>query len=228
MNTISIVIPTLNEEKALPATLASVLGQQGDYEVMVVDGGSTDRTQEIVDGYRGRLAALDWSVSARGRALQQNAGAERASGDWLLFLHADTRLPPTALAAIRRLPAAVAAGGFRQRFDSTNRLMQLLSLLDNWRFRFTHILYGDQALFLRRDLFIELGGFPDRPMEDVAFSLRLRSVTRPRLLPLTVLTDPRKFDQMGHWRALGRAIVLLVRFRFGADVASDPFFDAYR
>jgi len=225
---ISIIIPTLNEERALPTTLASIVGQSGECEVIVVDGGSTDATHAVVARYRERLPDLDWIVSVRGRAVQQNVGAAQASGEWLLFLHADTRLPANGLAAIGRLSPEVCAGGFRQQFDSSSRLMRLLSILDNWRFHFTHILYGDQGLFLRRDLFLELGGFPDRPMEDVAFGLLLRSVTRPHLLPLTVLTDPRKFDQMGHWRALGRAIVLLIRFRFGAEIETDPFFDDYR
>ena len=225
---ISVIIPTLNEERALPGTLAAVLAQSCDWEVIVVDGGSDDDTERVVDEHRGRLSALVWLVSERGRARQLNRGAAEAAGDWLLFLHADTRLPEGALTSIVDLPDRVRAGCFRQRFGSDSRLLQVLSWFHNRRFSVTHIAYGDQAMFVERRLFWELGGFPDRPMEDIAFGLKLRVVTRPRMLPLTVVTDARKFDQMGHWRALGSAIGLLIRFRLGGDVEKDAFFDDYR
>lgn len=225
---ISIVIPTLNEERALPATLDTVFAQTGAVEVLVVDGGSSDATRDVVDRYAMRHAQLRWIRAATGRAGQLNAGAERARGDWLLFLHADTRLPAGALESIEALSTRVRAGCFHQRFRSASRLLAVLSWLHNRRCQLTRVIYGDQALFIRRGLFHQLGGYPDRKMEDIAFSLVLRSVTRPVMLPLAVTTDARKFEQMGRWRALGRAVVLLLRFRLGAEIEDDPFFDAYR
>jgi rSAM/selenodomain-associated transferase 2 len=225
---ISIVIPTLAEARALPATLEAVLAQQRPWEILVVDGGSADATRRIAEGFAARRPEIRCRVAARGRALQLNAGAAEARGEWLLFLHADTLLPPTALARIAALPVAIQAGCFRQRFSSASRLLRLLSWLHNRRFTATRVIYGDQAMFVRRRLFEELGGFPDRPMEDVAFSLGLRKVTKPVMLDDFVTTDARKFDQMGHWRALGRAVGLLVRFRLGLELADDEFFQAYR
>jgi rSAM/selenodomain-associated transferase 2 len=225
---ISIVIPTLDEERALPITLDAVSSQTGNFEVLVVDGGSEDTTQEVVERYAAEHPKLHWLTADRGRARQLNAGAKQAQGDWFLFLHADTQLPEGALESIEALPAKNKAGCFRQRFSGSSRLLAALSWFHNRRFRVTRVMYGDQAMFIRRELFRELAGFPDRKMEDVAFSLTLRSVTQPLMLPLTVTTDARKFDQMGHWRALGRAIGLLLRFRFGADLERDPFFDSYR
>jgi rSAM/selenodomain-associated transferase 2 len=225
---ISVIIPTLDEELALPDTLAAVLSQVGDFELMVVDGGSLDRTPEIVQdaaraGHPVRLISTD-----RGRARQMNAGAQEARGDWLLFLHADTRLPEDALSSIEGLPESVEAGCFHHRFSGRGVTLRVLSWCHNRRFAVTRVIYGDQALFIRHRLFERLGGFPLRPMEDIAFGLVLRRVTRPTMLDGRVVTDSRKFDTMGHWRAVYRAVSLLVRFRLGADVAFDPFFDDYR
>ncbi len=240
---ISVVVPTLDEELALPATLESIRvaaafwgdGQEaeagtagGPVEVLVVDGGSTDGTRQVVEAFAARTTPIRFLTAQCGRGAQMNAGAAAAGGEWLLFLHADTRLPRSALERIAALPERVEAGCFRQRFAGSGRLLALLSRLHNLRFRATRVIYGDQAMFVRRRRFLALGGFPERPMEDISFSLTLRRATRPALLAETVLTDPRKFDRLGHWRALGRAISLLVRHRLGRDVSGDPFFDAYR
>ena len=225
---ISIVIPTLNEEIAIPATLASVLDQREEHEIIVVDGGSEDGTPAIVGRTATRHHGLRMLVADRGRASQMNAGAAVACGEWLLFLHADTVLPEASLGRIAALPETVAAGCFHHRFSGTSPLLGALSWCHNRRFRVTRVIYGDQAMFVRRALFRELGGFPVTDMEDIAFSLALRSVTRPVMLPDSVITDARKFDQMGHWRALAHAVALLVRFRFGMNVSRDRFFEDYR
>jgi rSAM/selenodomain-associated transferase 2 len=225
---ISIVIPTLNEELALPATLASVFDQQNEHEIIVVDGGSDDETLTIVETAAARHRELRVLVADRGRARQLNAGAAAAGGDWLLFLHADTVLPQNALRHIAGLPETVAAGCFRHRFSGGSPVLRTLSWFHNRRFQVTRVIYGDQAMFVRRPLFLRLGGFPMTDMEDIAFSLALRSATRPIMLSESVITDARKFDQMGHWRALAHAVALLVRFRLGNDVSRDRFFGDYR
>jgi len=225
---ISVIIPALNEERALPATLDAILAQSADLEVLVVDGGSVDRTPQIVEESSARHPRLRLLRTARGRALQMNAGADLARGDWLLFLHADTLLPQNGLTAIENQPETVQAGCFTHRFSGASAMLRVLSWFHNHRFGLTRVIYGDQAMFIRRDLFQKLEGFPVRPMEDIAFGLKLRAATLPVMLPEVVNTDSRKFDQMGHWRALAHSVFLLIRFRFGADVSRDRFFRNYR
>ncbi len=225
---ISIIIPTLNEERALQRTLEAALVQMGDFEIIVVDGGSSDRTRGIVEDAAARDPRIRLLISECGRARQMNAGAAIAAGEWLLFLHADTHLPEGALERIAGLPKTTCAGCFRHRFSGAGRMLSVLSWFHNRRFRVTRVIYGDQALFVRKPLFEELGRFPLRQMEDIAFGVRLRDATRPVMLPETVTTDSRKFDQMGHWRALVHSVSLLIRFRFGADVSGDEFFTDYR
>jgi len=225
---ISVIIPALNEERALPATLDAILAQSADLEVLVVDGGSVDRTPQIVEESSARHPRLRLLRTARGRALQMNAGADLARGDWLLFLHADTLLPQNGLTAIENQPETVQAGCFTHRFSGASAMLRVLSWFHNHRFGLTRVIYGDQAMFIRRDLFQKLEGFPVRPMEDIAFGLKLRAATLPVMLPEVVNTDSRKFDQMGHWRALAHSVFLLLRFRFGADVSRDRFFRNYR
>jgi rSAM/selenodomain-associated transferase 2 len=225
---ISVIIPTLNEELALPATLESLLDQDSDFEVIVVDGGSDDRTPAIVEAAAAHHRALRVLSADRGRAHQMNAGAAEAHGDWLLFLHADTVLRQNSIGRIVDLPDSVAAGCFRHCFSGTSPMLRILSWFHNRRFHVTRVIYGDQAMFVRRSLFHRLGGFPATDMEDIAFSLALRSVTRPIMLSESVITDSRKFDQLGHWRALAHAITLLVRFRFGMNISRDRFFGDYR
>jgi hypothetical protein len=145
-----------------------------------------------------------------------------------LFLHADTLLPKDGLAVIENQPDTIQAGCFTHRFCGAGEMLRILSWFHNHRFGVTRVIYGDQAMFIRRRLFKKLGGFPIRPMEDIAFGLRLRNASRPIMLPEFVTTDSRKFDQMGHWRALAHSVLLLLRFRFGTDVSDDRFFRNYR
>ena len=152
---VSVIIPALNEERALPATLDSLAAQKGDFEVVVVDGGSTDGTRAVVERYRRSGSKVELIDAPRGRGAQMNAGARAAKGRWLLFLHADTRLPPRAVESITAFGETgdVAAGCFEHRFSGRGLLLRLISIVHNYRFRRTLIMYGDQAIFVERPLF---------------------------------------------------------------------------
>jgi rSAM/selenodomain-associated transferase 2 len=222
---ISVVIPALDEEAALPATLRALLAQPGAGEVIVVDGGSSDRTREIAASFPGvRVIG-----APRGRARQMNAGARLATGTWLLFLHADTRLPEAALAQIAALAADVQAGGFRHRFSGDDWRLRLVSRIDNFRCERTRVFYGDQAPFVRRELFWRLGGYPDTPiLEDVEFGERLAAVTRPTLMRDAAVTDARKFLRMGVFRSFGRCLLILACRQLRLPIPARVFFSDVR
>lgn len=222
---ISVIIPTLNEEAALPQTLRRVLDQDVAAEIIVADGGSRDSTRRVVARHPG----VEWVSAPTGRARQMNAGAARARGDWLLFLHADTWLPAGALQAIAGLGGDAAAGGFRQRFSGQHWFLALVSRLHNWRCKRTRVIYGDQAMFVRRELFTRIGGFPDRAeLEDVLISERLLAHTRPRLMPQTVTTSSRKFEQRGAYRCFFDIVVIMCCYELRLPLLRRAFFNAFR
>lgn len=223
---LSIIIPVLNEAKALPATLDCVERLAGQSELIVVDGGSTDASKKIAAAVsRVRLISAD-----RGRARQMNAGADVACGDWLLFLHADSLLPEDAADEILALDAnsSVQAGCFRHRFSGNNFLLSLISRLHNWRFSRGGIIYGDQALFVRRDLFRKIGGYPQVSiLEDVQFSEQLVKTTRPIMLDQTVVTDSRKFIQRGVFRCFLEIALILTCHELRLPIKGQGFFRRY-
>lgn len=224
---ISVVIPAYNEERALPDTLERLFSQPGDYEVILVDGGSTDGTRSIARRHRD----LRIVQAPKGRASQMNAGAAEARGEWLLFLHADTLLPENGLAQIAELPREVAAGGFRHRFSGRGFGLWFISLVDNIRCTRSRIIFGDQAMFIRRSLFSHLGGFPHvQRLEDVRFCENLVKRTRPILLDQAVITDSRKFIQHGVWRSLVRVTIILLCVTLGRQLPGDSlrFFEDVR
>lgn len=224
---ISVIIPALNEAKALPGTLDELFRQRGDFEVILVDGGSDDATLSIA-----RADSRVLAISApRGRAVQMNAGAARAQGDLLLFLHADTRLPDDSLMFLEEAVAHEGAqfGGFGQQFSGMHRGLQLISRLHNWRCRRTGVFYGDQALFVSRALFRTAGGFPEWSMlEDVGLSEKLLQHTESFLVNRYVITDSRKFEQMGVWRSLLRCALILACHELHLPIIGSRFFQAVR
>ena len=233
---ISVVIPAFNEEQALPNTLRALFTQRGDFEVIVVDGGSIDRTIECVQEFTlstqySALRSLRLLTAPKGRASQMNAGAKEATGEWLLFLHADTVLPSGAIQRVNEMEAdqAIQAGGFMHQFSGDDWRLKLISFLDNFRCIRSRIIYGDQALFVRRVLFEQLGGFPNRPiLEDVAFCERLIAVTTPLLLSQSVVTDARKFLKMGVWRSFLRVLLIILHVEFHLPVLPRAFFQDVR
>ena len=191
---ISIIIPTLNEATNLPATLAST--QNGsNVEVIVVDGGSTDETVEVARS-RG-IEVVPWPP---GRARQMNVGASRATGELLLFLHGDTRLPEgydSHIRAILKSPRTV-AGAFQLRIDGRLPGLRTAERLVNLRSQRLQFPYGDQAIFLRADLFRKMGGFPEMPiMEDFELVRRLRRRGRIVTAAVPVLTSARRWERFG-------------------------------
>ena len=189
---VSVIVPVLDEERVLPRCLAE-LATLGAHEVIVVDGGSRDGTLAMLAGHpHVRVVA-----APRGRALQMNAGAAVATGDVLLFLHADVGLPADALAQVERALAApdVVLGAFRTWTvaDAPSVLAPLLHLAD-LRSRRTTLPYGDQAMFLRAEVFRAVGGFPTVAlMEDLALSMKLRSRGRVLVVPARVRVSGRRF-----------------------------------
>jgi len=151
--------------------------------------------------------------------------------EWLLFLHADTILPDGAIQRLNDLEIdqTVQAGGFMHQFSGDDWRLKLISFLDNFRCTRSRIIYGDQALFVRRSLFEELGGFPNQPiLEDVAFCERLIKVTHPLLLFPPVVTDARKFITMGIWRSFIRVLLIILHVEFRLPTLPRVFFQDVR
>ena len=228
-----VIIPTFNEEKALPKTLDALFQQSGEFRVVVVDGGSTDRTRELIR-QNPRISVVD---APKGRAVQMNTGAAYAShhrqshDDWLVFLHADTSLPEDAMQRLTQLnsDSNCHAGGFMHQFSGSDWRLRLISWLDNYRCTRSRIIYGDQALFVRQGLFENVGGFPIQPiLEDVALCEKLLRCTTPRLLSQPVVTDSRKFVQMGVWRSLARVLLIILHVEYGLPTLTPAFFQDIR
>lgn len=206
---LSIIVPVLNEVSTLPALLQGLLPlrEQG-VELIVVDGGSDDGSVELA-----RNAGVSPLAASRGRARQMNDGAARASGDVLLFLHADTQLPPQAVPLVTQALASAQRhwGRFDVRIIGRARMLRVVASLMNARSRLSGIATGDQAMFVRRDTFEAVGGFPDQPlMEDIELSRRLRAISRPACLRARVSTSGRRWETRGVWRT----ILLMWRLRW--------------
>ncbi|MBD1924814.1 TIGR04283 family arsenosugar biosynthesis glycosyltransferase [Trichocoleus sp. FACHB-90] len=191
---ISVIIPVLNEASRIRLNLAS-FEKATNVEVIVVDGGSQDETVAIA-----KSLGMQVLSAAAGRDRQMNAGAKVATGDILLFLHADTRLPVGFDAMVRQALAqrGTIAGAFELKIDARMRSLRLVEKMVNWRSRFLHLPYGDQAIFLKASVFHEIGGFPHLPiMEDFEFILRLRRLGNITLVPASVLTSARRWQKLG-------------------------------
>lgn len=211
---ISVIVPALNESRAIDACLASVQAQPGDVEMLIVDGGSRDDTVARASRYARVL------TSGRGRAIQMNAGARQSAGEVLLFLHADSRLAPGALGAVRAALSDpdVVGGTFTLRFDPETPLLRAYAYTTRFRPRLFH--YGDQGIFVRRTTFDALGGYREQPlMEDVDFLRRLRRTGRTVLLPLAVTTSARRFQRHGIVRQQLRNAMLMTLYLAGVPPA---------
>jgi len=221
---LSIVIPTLDEAAGVGELLAALqpLRHRG-HELIVVDGGSTDGTAALA------RPLADAVLSApRGRALQMNAGAAAARGQALLFLHADTWLPPLAdLQVQQALAGGQVWGRFDVRIDGRPRVLRLVAMLMNLRSRLTGIATGDQAIFVTQDAYGRVGGFPPQPlMEDIELSRRLKRLGRPACLRARVCTSGRRWEQRGVWRTI--FLMWWLRWRYWRGEPAARLAQAYR
>lgn len=221
---LSIIVPVLDEAAGIAATLDALAPLRAEgHELVVADGGSTDGTVALCRPRADRV--ID---APRGRARQMNAGAAAAQGDVLLFLHADTQLPPDAARLVQR---AMAHGALWGRFDvriaGGSAMLPVIAHFMNWRSRLSGIATGDQALFVRRDTFESAGGFPDQPlMEDIELSRRLRAIARPACLRARVKTSGRRWDSRGAWPTI--VLMWRLRWRYWRGVPADELAKAYR
>lgn len=214
---LSVILPVLNEAQSLRGVLGGLSRLRLDgHEVIVVDGGSGDDSSRVAEGGCDRVLS-----APRGRASQMNAGAAASTGDALLFLHADTVLPERAAGQVLSALSGETAvwGRFDVRLSGRHPLLRVVERLMNLRSRLTGIATGDQAMFVRRDVFESLGGFPAIPlMEDVALSRLLRRRGAPACLSTPVITSSRRWEQRG----ILRTIVLMWRLRLAFALGADP------
>jgi rSAM/selenodomain-associated transferase 2 len=224
---LSIVIPALNEAAGIEATLQALqpLRLRG-VELVLADGGSSDSTPTLAQTW------VDAVVDApRGRALQMNAGAARARASVLLFLHADTRLPPLAdvlvLQAVQRSDKGACWGRFDVRIEGRPWMLRVVAVLMNLRSRASGIATGDQAIFITREAFERVGGFPEQAlMEDIEISRRLKRLGRPACLRARVCTSGRRWEQRGVWRTI--VLMWRLRWRYWRGESPARLAEAYR
>jgi len=213
---LSIIIPCLNEAAGITATLERLQALRArGHEVVVVDGGSDDSTLTLA-----QPGADQVIVAQRGRAAQMNAGAQIARGDVVLFLHADCGLP---LGADQTIIETLRTSGkrwgcFNVRLDTGNILLRLVARMMNLRSRWTGVATGDQGIFVERELFQSLGGFPEIAlMEDIALSKKLRSVCRPLCIHERIVVSARRWQRNGVVRTIALMWRLRVAYFFGGD-----------
>jgi rSAM/selenodomain-associated transferase 2 len=215
MRLLTIVIPVLDEAAIIVAALAALkpLRARGA-EIIVVDGGSRDGTARLAEPLADRVVA-----AARGRGATMNAGAALGTGDALVFLHADTTLPGNADGLIADALARRAWGRFDLRIAGRHPLLAVVARMINLRSRLTGVATGDQAIFVTREAFLAVGGFPDLPlMEDIAISRRLKRLCRPFCIGTPAVTSGRRWERNGVWRT----IVLMWRLRLAYYLGVEP------
>jgi rSAM/selenodomain-associated transferase 2 len=222
---LSVIVPVLNEARALPRVLAHLTALARDgCEVLIVDGGSEDGSAAIAED-----AGFTVLRSARGRARQMNAGAAQATGAALLFLHADTQLPEGAQALVTQALADDAHrwGRFDVCITGRHAMLRVVARMMNLRSRWSGIATGDQALFVSRATFDAVGGFADQPlMEDIELSSRLRRISRPACLRHCVQTSGRRWETRGVWSTI--LLMWRLRWAYWRGVPASQLARAYR
>jgi rSAM/selenodomain-associated transferase 2 len=216
MRQLTIVVPVLDEAALIAGTLQALtpLRTRGA-EVIVVDSGSTDNTVSLARPFADQVLA-----APRGRGAPMNAGAACGKGDAFVFLHGDTALPDEADRLIDAALARRAWGRFDLRIAGRHPLLAVVAHMINWRSRITGIATGDQAIFVTREAFFAVDGFPDLPlMEDIAISHRLRRLCRPYCVGAPVVTSGRRWEHYGFFRTIFLMWRLRLAYYFGAEPA---------
>lgn len=221
---VSIIVPVLNEEEGIEEFLNHLQKFKGQSEIILVDGGSEDKTTEIAS----RFDDIAVVKSRRGRARQMNAGAKFANGDILLFLHADTHLPEKAISAVEKIIGDGADGGcFSLKVDSPHLPLTVASQFINLRTKVTHVATGDQTIFVRRKIFDELGGYADIPlMEDLDFTRRLKKMGNFAPLDLEVSTSSRRWEKLGVYKTI--LLMWLLKTLYYIGVSPEKLSEFYR
>ncbi|WP_296242163.1 MULTISPECIES: TIGR04283 family arsenosugar biosynthesis glycosyltransferase [unclassified Psychrobacter] len=226
--TISIIIPVLNEADNLPLLFDNINKlNPNPQQVIVVDGGSNDDSIGIIRSFINELMLdndrkIDWQMteSKAGRALQMNAGAALATGEVLLFLHADTKLPMDAIESVSEVMKRAEWGRFDVQIASRQPTLRLVSQMINWRSRLSGIATGDQAIFISQSLFKQIGGYPNQAlMEDVELCKQLKGIAKPACLKSKVITSARRWQQHGTWRTI--ILMWHLRFDYWRGVSAD-------
>ncbi|UNU22915.1 TIGR04283 family arsenosugar biosynthesis glycosyltransferase [Microcoleus vaginatus] len=211
---ISLIIPVLNEASTIAPVISTAL-EAKNVEIIVADGGSSDGTADIAKSWGVRVIS-----TAPGRATQMNAGAAAATGEILLFLHADTLLPRGYDSYARRALAneSTIAGAFELKIDARRLSLRLVEKGVNWRSKFLQMPYGDQALFLNAATFDQIGGFPDLPlMEDFQLVHRLKKQGRIEIVPHPVLTSARRWQQLGVIKTTAINQIVIIAYYLGVS-----------
>jgi rSAM/selenodomain-associated transferase 2 len=222
---LSVIVPILNEAEAMPALLAHLAAlRDSGCGVVLADGGSRDGSDLMA-----RAAGFTVLACPGGRARQMNAGAAASAGSMLLFLHADTRLPPDAVLLVRQALGTGhhVWGRFDVAIEGRSAMLRVIAFMMNQRSRLTGIATGDQALFMRRAAFEAVGGFPDQPlMEDIELSKRLKRQSAPACLGAKAVTSGRRWETRGVWRTI--LLMWRLRLAYWLGVSPDELAERYR
>ena len=224
---LAIVVPVLNEAANIPALCAHLQSIAPSAEVVLVDGGSTDDTVRLA-----RAEGMQVVRAPRGRARQMNAGANATQAPHLLFLHADTQLPEQALNLVQdalqqRALQHLVWGRFDVRIQGQAKMLRVVAFFMNWRSRLTGIATGDQAMFMTRQAYDKVNGFPNQPlMEDIEMSSALKRISPPICLRQQVLTSGRRWEQRGVWRTM--VLMWRLRLAYWLGTPAEVLARAYR